>query len=248
MEEMAIEDAKKKGAMALFGEKYGDTVRVVAAEDFSVEFCGGTHIDNTSKVGLFKVVSESSVAAGVRRITGVTGSGVLELLESYKNMVLTTAAEIKVSNVNDITAKAKQLIATIKEQEKEIAKLEDKLASGKMDELLNGAVETEKALVIAKVVKNMDANGVRTLCDNVKASKPNSICVFAVVSGEKLTFVAACGSDAVKNGCHAGNIVREVAKIAGGNGGGRPDSAMAGGKDVSKAEEAISKVMDIING
>ena len=245
--EMPIEDAKKLGAMALFGEKYGDTVRVVSAEDFSIEFCGGTHIDNTAKIGLFKILSESSVAAGVRRITGVTGSGVLKLIQSLKSTINDTAAEMKVANPNDITVKAKQMALTIKEQEKEISALEAKLASGKMEEILAGAVKTDKGLVVAKVLTNTDVNGARTLCDTIKSAKPDVICVLAVASGEKLTFVSSCGSEAVKNGCHAGNIVREVAKITGGNGGGRPDSAMAGGKDVSKAEEAISKVLDIVN-
>ena len=244
--EMPIEEAKKLGAMALFGEKYGDTVRVVSADDFTVEFCGGTHIDNTAKIGLFKIVSEASVAAGVRRINGVTANGVLELLEGFKKTIYDTAAEMKAQNVSDIINKARQMTALIKEQEKEISALEAKLASGKMDEILSGAVEINNVLVVAKVLKNMDANAVRTLCDTLKSSKPNVVCVFAAVNGDKLTFVSACGSDAVKSGCHAGNIVREVAKITGGNGGGRPDSAMAGGKDISKAEEALSIVPELI--
>lgn len=244
--EMPIEEAKKLGAMALFGEKYGDMVRVVSVGDFSVEFCGGTHIDNSAKIGLFKIVSESSVAAGVRRITGVTGTGVLELLDSFKSLVLETANEMKLANPNDIALKAKQLSATVKEKEKEISALEAKLASGKLDEILASAVSTDKAIVITKVLNNMDVNSARTLCDTVKASKPNAVTVFAVVNGEKLTFVASCGSEAVKNGCHAGNIIREVAKVTGGNGGGRPDSAMAGGKDTSKAEQALAKVLELL--
>lgn len=245
--EMPIEEAKKLGAMALFGEKYGNVVRVVSAEDFTVEFCGGTHIDNTAKLGLFKILSESSVAAGVRRISAVTGTGVLEYLESLKQTITNTASEMKLANPNEIVVKAKQMTATIKEQKDEIAALESKLASGKMDEILSNAIKTDKALVVAKVLNNTDVNSARTLCDTIKSKEPNMVAVFAVVSGEKLTFVCACGTNAVKNGCHAGNIVREVAKIAGGNGGGRPDSAMAGGKDVSKAEEAISKVISIVN-
>ncbi|MBQ4154650.1 MAG: alanine--tRNA ligase [Clostridia bacterium] len=245
--EMPIEEAKKLGAMALFGEKYGDVVRVVSAEDFTVEFCGGTHIDNTGKIGLFKILSESSVAAGVRRISAVTGKGVLEFLDSLKQTIADAASEMKLANPNEIVIKAKQMTATIKEQKEEISALESKLAAGKMDDILSNATKTDKALVVAKVLNNTDVNSARTLCDTIKSSKPDMVAVFAVVSGEKLTFVASCGANAVKNGCHAGNIVREVAKIAGGNGGGRPDSAMAGGKDVSKADEAISKVVSIVN-
>ncbi len=244
--EMPIEEAKKLGAMALFGEKYGSTVRVVSAEDISVEFCGGTHVDNTAKLGLFKIVSESSVAAGVRRISGVTAGGVLELLNGFKTTIVETAAEMKLANTNEIKAKAKQMATLIKEQEKEISALKAKLASGEMDDIMSSAVSTEKALVVTKVINNLDVNGVRTLCDTIKSKNPLAVCVFAVVGDNKLTFVSACGSEAVKNGCHAGNIVREVAKVTGGNGGGRPDSAMAGGKDLSKANEALNLVTKLI--
>lgn len=244
--EMPIEEAKKSGAMALFGEKYGDIVRVVSAGDASVEFCGGTHIDNTAKIGLFKIVSESSVAAGVRRICAVTGTGVLDLLNEYKSAIEQTAAEMKLSGIGTVAAKARQMSAQIREQERLIDSLEGKLAASKAGDMIKNAVNTSKARVITSLLKNSDVNAARALCDTIKADNADVVCVFAVVSGEKLTFVAACGPQAVKNGCHAGNIVRETAKIAGGNGGGRPDNAMAGGKDISKADEALKAVASIV--
>ncbi len=246
--EMPIEEAKKLGAMALFGEKYGDTVRVVSADDFSVEFCGGTHIDNTAKIGLFKITSESSVAAGVRRITAVTGDGVLALLEEYKTTLLNVAAEMKLASLNDVVLKVKQLGVDLKEKEKQISALETKLASGQVDDLIKDAVAVGDFNVIAKTVTGMDVNSARSLADLIKDKSETAIVVLGIVAGEKLTFVAGCGKAAVKSGAHAGNIVREVAKLAGGNGGGKPDSAMAGGKDVSKVDHAISKVVEIVRG
>ncbi len=244
---MPIAEAKKLGAMALFGEKYGDTVRVVSAGDFSVEFCGGTHTDNAAKIGLFKITSESSVAAGVRRITAVTGTGVLEVLEGFKNTVYEVAAQMKLANVNDVVLKAGQLNAELKEKDKQIAALETKLALGKVDDLIASAVEVKDFKVIAKVIEGMDANSGRSLADIIKSKDQAAVVVLGLKNADKLTFVAACGKAAVAGGAHAGNIVREVAKLAGGNGGGKPDSAMAGGKDISKANDAIAAVVDIVS-
>ncbi len=244
--EMPIEEAKSMGAMALFGEKYGDTVRVVSVENFSLELCGGTHVTNTSAIGLFKIVSESSVAAGVRRITAITGSGVLKLLDEYKALVTNTAAEFKLANPLEISSKAAQLSAELKEKERQISVLESKLAATKVSEMMVSAVDVDNVRVIAKVVTQMDIPVARNLCDTIKSKFEDVVLVFAIAGAEKLTFIAACGKEAIANGCHAGNIVREVAKLAGGNGGGKPDSAMAGGKDLSKANEAIEKVAEIV--
>ncbi len=244
--EMPIEEAKAMGAMALFGEKYGDTVRVVAVDGFSTELCGGTHVTNTSSIGLFKIISESSVAAGVRRITAVTGAGVLKLLDDYKNLVLNAANELKLANPLELTAKAAQLSAELKEKDRQISELESKLAATKVSEMMVSAVEVDDVRVVAKVLTQMDVPVVRTLCDTIKSRFEDTVLVFAVSSGEKVTFVSACGKDAISKGCHAGNIVREVAKITSGNGGGKPDSAMAGGKDASKVNEAIDKVVEIV--
>ena len=244
--EMPIEEAKAMGAMALFGEKYGDTVRVVSVDGFSVELCGGTHVSNTSTIGLFKIVAESSVAAGVRRITAITGNGVLKYLDEYKALVLKTAAEFKIANPFDIASKAAQINAELKEKDRQIAALESKLAASKVSEMMVSAVDVDDVRVIAKVLKQTDVSVARTICDTIKAEFEDVVLVLAVTSNEKLTFVSACGKDAIQKGCHAGNIVREVAKLADGNGGGKPDSAMAGGKDITKADEAISKVTKIV--
>ena len=244
--EMPIEQAKAMGAMALFGEKYGDTVRVVSVKDFSTELCGGTHVTNTSTIGLFKIVSESSVAAGVRRITAITGAGVLKVLDEYKALVTKTAAEFKLVNPMDIATKAAQLNAELKEKDRQIAILESKLAATKVSEMMVSAVNVGDVRVIAKLLKQTDVSVARTLCDTIKAEFEDTVLVFATTNNEKLTFVSACGKEAIKNGCHAGNIVREVAKITGGNGGGKPDSAMAGGKDASKIDEALASVVEIV--
>ncbi len=244
--EMPIEEAKKLGAMALFGEKYGDTVRVVAADDFSIEFCGGTHVDNSAKIGLFKIVSESSVAAGVRRIEAVTGANVLELLNKFKSTIIDTAAALKSNNVMDIANKARQVSDELKEAGKKIEALEAKLAGGKIDDMLKAADQKNGIKIITARLDGTQPNELRAMCDQVKGDNENAVCLFAAVNGEKITFCAAAGAQAIKKGANAGNIVREVAKLAGGNGGGKPDSAMAGGKDATKVDEAITAAKAII--
>ncbi|MBE6733129.1 MAG: alanine--tRNA ligase [Ruminococcaceae bacterium] len=243
--EMPIEEAKKLGAMALFGEKYGDTVRVVSAEDYSVEFCGGTHVDNAGKIGLFRIVSESGIAAGTRRIEAVTGKKVMELLAHYKQLTTDTAAILKSQSVEDLTAKATQVMAQIKENERKIEALEDKLAAGKMDNIMANATLVGDVKVISEKISGTP-DALRKMADTVKAAEKTAVAVFAAVNGDKVTFCAACGEDAIKMGAHAGNLVREVAKLAGGNGGGKPDSAMAGGKDASKVAEALAAVADLV--
>jgi alanyl-tRNA synthetase len=245
-EEMPIEEAKKLGAMALFGEKYGDRVRVVAAHDFSVEFCGGTHVDNSAKIGLFKIVSESSVAAGVRRIEAVTGANVLGVLNGYKAVIDNTAAALKSTNVMDIANKARQVAEELREAGKKIEALESKLAGSKISDMMNNAAQKNGIKIITAQLDGMSPNELRSMCDQVKGDNPAAVCLFAAVNGEKLTFCAAAGADAIAKGANAGNIVRQVAQLAGGNGGGKPDSAMAGGKDVAKAADAVAAAKDII--
>ena len=244
--EMPIDEARALGAMALFGEKYGDIVRVVTAKDFSTELCGGTHVTNTGNIGLFKIISESSVAAGVRRITAVTGEGVLNLLKEYKSLIVKTAGEFKLANYLDIATKAAALSAELKEKDQKISALENKLAATKVSDMMSCAETVDGVRVISKIITDMEIPVVRSLCDTIKSKFEDVVLVLGIVSGEKVTFIAACGKDAIKSGCHAGNIVREVAKLTGGNGGGKPDSAMAGGKDLSKVELALSKVAEII--
>ena len=245
-EEMSINEAKKKGAMALFGEKYGEVVRVVSAGDFSSELCGGTHVKNTSDICLFKIVSENSVASGVRRIEAVTGDGVLNLLNNYKNIIIDTCSEIKLQNINELPLKVKQLTEELKQADKKIEALEAKLAANSVDEYLKNAAIIKDFVVITAELSNVEPNIARNMCDVIKEKNENSVIIFALKNNGKLTFLASCGKQAVKNGASAGNIVREVAKITGGNGGGKPETAMAGGKDVSKIQEALDLVLTIL--
>ena len=244
--EMPIDEAKKLGAMALFGEKYGEVVRVVNAKDVSVELCGGTHVDNTSKLGLFHINSESSVAAGVRRIEAVTGANVLAVIENYIKLATDTADALKAANINDVAKRAEAVMSELKETQKNLEKAEAQIANAKMSSILDGAVDVAGIKVIAKELKGADANELRKMTDIIKADNADTVAVFAGVNGEKLTFCAACGKDAIAKGVHAGNLVREIAKLTGGNGGGKPDSAMAGGKDISKLADALANVATII--
>ena len=240
--EMPIDEAKKLGAMALFGEKYGDVVRVVAVEDKSIELCGGTHVDNTGKLGLFRIVSESSVAAGVRRIEAVTGLNVIGLIDNYLSSITETAQNLKTGNIADISNRAKVVMSELSDANKTIEKLEAKLASGKIDDILKTATEIKGVKVVSALVENSNADEIRKMCETVKANDLDILIVLAANNDGKITFCAGCGANAIKKGANAGAVVRETAKIAGGNGGGKPDLAMAGGKDASKISEAIENV------
>ncbi|MBO4433597.1 MAG: alanine--tRNA ligase [Clostridia bacterium] len=244
--EMPIEEAKKLGAMALFGEKYGDIVRVVSAGDFSVEFCGGTHVDNASKIGLFKITGENGIAAGVRRITAVTGSGFLKLLSDYEAL-LGTAAETLKCSLADVPQKAQALALTLKDAQKELEKLSARLASGKADEVLNGAVKIGDIRVAAAAFDKTGADELRKMADSLRDKNDDIVLLLAAKAEGKITFVAAASKKAVEAGVHAGNLVRAVAEMTGGKGGGKPDMAMAGGRDVSKLEEALGAVKDIVS-
>lgn len=247
--EMPIEEAKKLGAMALFGEKYGDVVRVVSAGDFSVELCGGTHADNTAKLGLFKIVSESSVAAGIRRITAVTGFGVLKHIENDERIMQSAAAAMKLGNVAELDKRAATLSAEVKAKDRELAELRSEISALKAGSLMDSARQVGGVRLITAEVEVSNPGELRSMCDTARDNGADIVAVFAGVNKEKgtLNFACACGADAVKLGAHAGNIVRETAKIAGGSGGGKPDSAMAGAKDASKADEALAAVDSIVS-
>ena len=246
--ETDIESAKKMGAMMLFGEKYGATVRVVKMGDASTEFCGGTHVDNTAKVGLFKIVSESSVASGVRRIECVTGNGVIALLLEKDKLLADTAKELKAQNVADLPARASQIQGELHTAKREIDALNSKLAGSKLDTILASAVEVGSVKLVTAKLDDMQVDAVRTLGDEIKANYPNVVAVLAAVNGDKLNFVAAAGKDAVAAGAHAGKLVGAVAAVTGGKGGGRPDGAMAGGRDIAKVDEALSSAQTILGG
>ena len=245
--ETDIETARQNGAMALFGEKYGKIVRMVKMGDFSTELCGGTHCTNTGNIGLFKIVSEASVAAGVRRIEAVTGQGVLQLLAQKDALIAETAKELKAANTADLAKRASQLQNELKEERRQIESLNAKIASTKLDALRSSAKAVGSVSLITADMGAMSMDAARSLCDTLKET-PDAVGVIAIHEGEKLNFLAVCGADAVKAGAHAGNIVREVAKVAGGSGGGKPDSAMAGGKDVSKVDDALTAAADIVKG
>ena len=247
--EMPIEEAKKLGAMALFGEKYGDVVRVVSAGDFSVELCGGTHADNTAKLGLFKIVSESSVAAGIRRITAVTGFGVLKHIENDERIMQSAAAAMKLGNVAELDKRAATLAAEVKAKDRELAELRSEISALKAGSLMDSARQVGGVRLITAEVDVSNPGELRSMCDTARDNGADIVAVFAGVNKEKgtLNFACACGADAIKLGAHAGNIVRETAKIAGGSGGGKPDSAMAGAKDASKADEALAAVDSIVS-
>ena len=241
-----INSARSMGAMALFGEKYGDVVRVVKIGSSSTELCGGTHVSNTGAIGLFKIISESSVAAGVRRIEATTGFGVLSLLSEKDELIHEVARELKSPNVSQLVKRAGALQAEIKEVRRELDSANSKLSEIKTASLLSDVREVGKfKLLTARV--DMAPDACRALCDTAKAKHPDIVCVFAAVLGDKLNFVAAAGSEAVKMGAHAGNILKEISVICDGRGGGRPDSAMSGGKNLAKIDEALAKVQEILS-
>ena len=239
------DEAKKMGAMALFGEKYGAEVRVVKIGSSSTELCGGTHVSNTGNIGLFKVIAESSVAAGVRRIEGTTGLGVLTLLGERDALIRDTARELKSPNVNGIAKKAEALQTEIKELRRELDSANSQIANAKAEALFSGIKTVGKFRLLAAKVE-MRPDQARGLCDTVKDKYSDAVAVFAAVADGKLNFAVAAGADAVKAGAHAGNILREVAAICGGKGGGRPDSAMGGGRDIDKIPEALAKAEEIL--
>jgi len=248
MTEMPIDEAKKLGAMALFGEKYGKVVRVVRMGSKSIELCGGTHVDNTGKIGLFKIVGESSVAAGVRRIEAVTGTGVLALLAGKDALLHEVARELKVPNVADVAKKATALQGEIATAKKEIEALNAKLAGGKLDAILAGAVDVNGVMLVAARAEGMNVDMARTLVDDIKAKHENAVVVLAVEADGKLNFVAGAGKDAVAHGAHAGKLVGAVAAVTGGKGGGRPDNAMAGGRDASQIDAALAVAKATLEG
>ncbi len=247
IEEMPIAEAKKRGAMALFGEKYGEVVRVVAVPDVSVEFCGGTHAGATGELGLFRIVSESSVAAGVRRIEAVTGRYVLELIQKQADLMNETAGLLKANTADDIARRAAQVMDELKIAEKSLADMKAAQSAGQVKEMLGNAKQVGTVRVIAAAVEGVAGDGIRSMCDNCRDTVgEDAVVVLAGVNDGGVTFGCYCAPAAVKAGAHAGNIVREVAAVCGGKGGGRPDIAMAGGKDVVSVQKALDAVENIV--
>lgn len=245
MQEMAIDEAKKIGAMMLFGEKYGDVVRVVKADDFSIEFCGGTHVSNSGQLGMFKIISESSVASGVRRITALTGKNLMTYLAKQESVVKGLASCLKTSD-NDVENKVENLVAQTKTQEKEIASLNAEITKLKSADMFSKPEMVGELEVFTVRVDGSTPDALRSMGDDLKANNDNAVGIIAGANGEKATIVAVCGKNAISAGVKAGDVVREIAKLAGGGGGGRPDSAMAGAKDLTKLDSAIAASVDVV--
>ena len=245
MQEMPIEEAKKMGAMMLFGEKYGDIVRVVKAGDFSTEFCGGTHVSNSGELGLFKIISESSVAAGVRRITAYTGINIIKYINQNEQMINFVASTLK-TGVGEIDSRISALVNEVKEKDKEIQKLNAELTKLKSADVFSKPVDVEGLELYVAKIEGTTPDALRSMGDDIKNKGDNVVALIAGVNGEKANLVAVCGKNAIAKGVKAGDLVREIAKLAGGGGGGRPDSAMAGAKDLSKLDSAVSAVEETV--
>ncbi len=242
IEEMAVADARNMGATALFGEKYGDTVRVVSMGAFSCELCGGTHLDNTAKAGAFKITSEFSVASGVRRIEATVGRETLDAMTRSAALINEAAAAIKANNPLELAQKIDQQNAELRELRRTVEQFSAQQAGGDAQRLLDGAVAVGDLAVITATLRDADADKLRQMGDYIKDKNDAATAVLASTAGGKLTFLAVAGKQAVAAGVRAGDLVKHVTKICGGSGGGKPDSAMGGGKDLSKLDEALSSV------
>ena len=246
-EELPIEKAKEKGAVALFGEKYGDVVRVVdMGHGFSVEFCGGTHLDNTAKVGVFHITSEFSVASGVRRIEATTGQASLDTMERNQEMLFRAAATLKVKP-GDLREKAEAMVSEMKQLHQALEAFRSREAAGNAERILFAAHEVGGLKVVTATVPDADAARLRTMGDFLRDKDPKVVAVLAAVNEGKITFLAVCGKEAVKAGIKAGDIIKQVSAIAGGSGGGKPDSAMGGGKDPLMLDNALAMVDNVVS-
>jgi alanyl-tRNA synthetase len=236
-----IEQAKKSGAMALFDEKYDEMVRVVSVGDFSKELCGGTHIDETAKIGLFKIVSEGSIASGVRRIEAITGRKAIEYLNEIENLTDELSLSMKTTK-DELLSKVNLLKKESKEKDKEIQKLNNEILKNNMGQILHKYEEINDIKLFAIKFKDKDANSLREIADKIKDKNESCAVILASDLGDKVLFVSTVTKDLVNSGIHAGNMVKIAASIAGGGGGGRPDFAQAGGKNPEKIEQAIEEV------
>ena len=242
---LPIEEARKKGAVAMFGEKYGDVVRVVEMGDFSMEFCGGTHLDNTAKAGPFRIKSESSIASGVRRIEATVGQLSLDVMNRNQEMLF-HAAHILKTNPGELAAKAEQQMNEMKELRHNLEKFQAEASLGEARNFLMSAKDVGGIKVLTATRNGMDANALRQMGDFLRDKEPGVVAVLASANGEKITFLAVCGREAVAKGIKAGDLVKNVCAICGGKGGGKPDSAMGGGSDLLKLDDALASVDDFV--
>ena len=246
IQNLPIEEAKKMGAMALFGEKYGKVVRVVDAGGWSVEFCGGTHVKNTAQIGCFKILSEASVAAGIRRIEATTGYGVLNLLDDRTAELANTAVALKANNMKDVAARAQAVTAELKEANKQLEIAKAKLASSQIDGLFQNAVEVDGVRIVTVYLNGTTPDTLRSMMDKLRDKEPNAVGALIGTDGSKTTLAVGVGKNALARGLKAGALVKQIAAIAGGNGGGKPDFAMAGIRDTSKIDDALNAVESIV--
>ena len=246
IQNLPIEEAKKMGAMALFGEKYGKVVRVVDAGGWSVEFCGGTHVKNTAQIGCFKILSEASVAAGIRRIEATTGYGVLNLLDDRTSELANTAVALKANNMKDVAARAQVVTAELKEANKQLEIAKAKLASSQIDGLFQNAVEVDGVRIVTVYLNGTTPDTLRSMMDKLRDKEPNAVGALIGTDGSKTTLAVGVGKNALARGLKAGALVKQIAAIAGGNGGGKPDFAMAGIRDTSKIDDALNAVEGIV--
>ena len=246
IQNLPIEEAKKMGAMALFGEKYGKVVRVVDAGGWSVEFCGGTHVKNTAQIGCFKILSEASVAAGIRRIEATTGYGVLNLLDDRTSELANTAVALKANNMKDVAARAQAVTAELKEANKQLEIAKAKLASNQIDGLFQNAVEVDGVRIVTVYLNGTTPDTLRSMMDKLRDKEPNAVGALIGTDGSKTTLAVGVGKNALARGLKAGALVKQIAAIAGGNGGGKPDFAMAGIRDTSKIDDALNAVEGIV--
>ena len=246
IQNLPIEEAKKMGAMALFGEKYGKVVRVVDAGGWSVEFCGGTHVKNTAQIGCFKILSEASVAAGIRRIEATTAFGVLDLLDDRTEILAKTAVALKANNMKDVAARAQAVTAELKEANKQLEIAKAKLASSQIDGLFQNAVEVDGVRIVTVYLNGTTPDTLRSMMDKLRDKEPNAVGALIGTDGSKTTLAVGVGKNALARGLKAGALVKQIAAIAGGNGGGKPDFAMAGIRDTSKIDDALNAVEGIV--
>ncbi|MBB6214799.1 alanyl-tRNA synthetase [Anaerosolibacter carboniphilus] len=243
--EMSIDEAKKKGATALFGEKYGDRVRVVSIGDYSMELCGGTHVHSVSQIGLFKILSESGVAAGVRRIEAVTGLKAYQHIKEKENKLKEVSALLK-TNPKEIMIRVENLLNDLKAVQKEAETLKNKMASGSIEEILGNVNQVKGIKVVTHKLVGLDMDSLRNLGDQLRDKLGSGLIVLGTDCNDKVNFLAMATQDVIDQGVHAGNIIKEIAKIAGGGGGGRPNMAQAGAKDVTKIDEALKEVAVLV--
>ncbi|MBR5925991.1 MAG: alanine--tRNA ligase, partial [Firmicutes bacterium] len=242
---MPIEEAKKLGAMMLFGEKYGDNVRVVNVPDFSLEFCGGTHVANVGQIGCFKIMSETGVAAGTRRIEAITGDNVRRLLNSEQGVIASVASSLK-TNASALEKKADDVAAELKSLKKELAEAKAKAAGEGAGALLAEAKEIAGKRLVCKVFEGADVDHLRAVSDKIKQAEKNVVMVFAAKGEDKTTLIVSLTDDLVEKGLHAGKLVKDIAAVCGGGGGGKADMAQAGAKDAEKLPEAFAKAEELL--